>query len=89
MANVDINPFGDHESRLDDPMGESILLIPGEGGVPTWEPQHEQETSFRGTRTKEGKLTNSYVNSLYKELSKHCSQTFDATHYDNFRREGR
>ena len=26
---------------------------------------------------------------MYKELSKHYSRTSDATHYDNFRREGR
>ena len=28
--------------------GESIPPIPGEGGVPTWEPEREQETSFGG-----------------------------------------
>ena len=51
--------------------------------------KHEQETSFGGGRTQEGRLTDSYVDSLYKELSKHYSRTSDATHYDNFRREGR
>ena len=45
--------------------------------------------SFRGGLTQERRLTNYYVNSLYKELSKHYSRTSDATHYDNFRRKGK
>ena len=51
MADVDINPFGgeasgEHESRPD----ENIPLPPVTpvGGGSTWEPEHEQETSFRG-----------------------------------------
>ena len=56
---------------------------------PTWEPEREQEISFGGGKTQEGRLTDSYVDSLYKELSKHYSRTSDATHYNNFRREGR
>ena len=40
-----------------------------------------------GGRTQEGRLTDSYVDSLYKEVSKHKSQTSDATHYDNFKHE--
>ena len=48
MADVDINPFGEHESRTDEPMDERIpldLVTPGR--LSTWEPTHEQETSFR------------------------------------------
>ena len=45
--------------------------------------------SFEGEKTQERRLINSYVDSLYKELSKHYNGTSDATHYDNFRREGR
>ena len=48
MADVDINPFGEHELRTEEPTSEDISLIPGERGVPTWDPGHEQETSFRG-----------------------------------------
>ena len=59
MADVDIDPFGEHdrtESRTDEPMDEHIPHIPGVGGS-TWEPgqsrtstkQGEQETSFGGT----------------------------------------
>ena len=49
MADVDINPFGEHEheSRPEEPMGEDIPFIPGGGS--TWEPEREQETSFGGT----------------------------------------
>ena len=48
MADVDINLFGEHdrtESRTDE-TGENIPLTPVGGS--TWEPEHEQETSFRG-----------------------------------------
>ena len=90
MADVDIDAFGDHESRLDEPTGENIPLPPVTPvGRSTWEPEHEQETSFGGGFTQEGMLTDSYVNSLYKELSKHHSRISDATHYDNFRHKGR
>ena len=62
MTNVDIDPFGDHVKTDEQPYktGETIPLISGGvGGVggATWEPEHEQETSFRGktqrTRLKE------------------------------------
>ena len=48
MADVDIDPFGEHESRTEEPTGEDIPIIPGEGEVPTWDPGHEKETSFGG-----------------------------------------
>ena len=47
MADVDIDHFGEHESRTEEPTGENILLTPVEGGS-TWEPDREQETSFGG-----------------------------------------
>ena len=62
MGDVDIDPFGDHESRTDEPMGENIPLTPGGGS--TWEPEREQEIPFGGGRTQEGRLTDSYVDSL-------------------------
>ena len=46
MADIDIDPFGDHDSRPEEPMGENIPLTPGGGS--TWEPECEQETSFGG-----------------------------------------
>ena len=47
MADIDIDRFGDHKSRDEEPMGENIPHTPG-GGESTWEPEHEQETSFGG-----------------------------------------
>ena len=43
MADVNIDPFGEHESRPHEPMGENIPLPPVTpvGGSP-WEPEHEQ-----------------------------------------------
>ena len=47
MADIDIDPFGEHESRTDEPTDEHIpldLVIPGRSS--TWEPEREQEMSF-------------------------------------------
>ena len=47
MADVDIDPFGEHESRTEEPTDEDIpLTLVTPGGGPTWEPEREQETSF-------------------------------------------
>ena len=51
-----------------------------------WEPDREQEKLFGGGKTQERRLTKSYINSSYQELS---SRTSDATHYDNFRCKGK
>ena len=60
MADVDIDPFGEHESRPEEPTDEHIPLSPvtlgrstwDPRGVPgpagPWEPTREQETSFGG-----------------------------------------
>ena len=53
MADVDIDPFGEHESRPEEPNDENIPpdLVTPVGGS-TWELELEQETSFGGiTRT--------------------------------------
>ena len=49
MADVDIDPFGKHESWPEGPNDENIPLDPvTPGRSSTWEPEHEQETSFGG-----------------------------------------
>ena len=59
MADVDIDPFEEHESRPEEPTDEHIPLIPGRRGVQTWVPrpgqsaEHEQETSFTDNKRKE------------------------------------
>ena len=55
-------------------------------GGSNWEPDQEQETLFGGQKTQERRLTKSYINTLYQELS---SRTSDATHYGNFRCKGK
>ena len=52
MADVDIDPFGEHESIPEEPTDEHIPLIPVGGGS-TWEPTREQETSFGGRESEE------------------------------------
>ena len=50
MADVDIGPFEEHESRPEEPTDEHIPLDPiTPRRSSTWEPEHEQETSFGGT----------------------------------------
>ena len=64
MADIDIDPFGEHdrtEYRTDE-TGENIPLTPVGGS--TWEPEHEQETSFRG-ESQRTKLMKDYVRDLY------------------------
>ena len=46
MADIDIDPFGEHESRTEEPTDENIPLTPVTPGRSTWEPEREQETSF-------------------------------------------
>ena len=49
MADIDIDPFGEHELRTDEPTDEHIPLYPVTPGRLTWEPDRgEQETSFGG-----------------------------------------
>ena len=46
MADIDIDPFGEHESRSEEPTDENIPLTPATPGRSTWEPEREHETSF-------------------------------------------
>ena len=46
MADIDIDPSGEHESKTEEPTDENIPLAPvTPGGGSTWEPEHVQETS--------------------------------------------
>ena len=89
MADIDIDPFGEHESRTDDhtETGESIPFTPVGGGS-TWEPDRgEQETSFRG-ESQRTKLMKDYIKDLYKKLSENVGETPELFHYDSFKLEG-
>ena len=76
MADVDIDPFGEHESRTEEPIDECILLDPvTPGRSSTWEPDRgEQETSFRA-ESQRTKLMKDYVRDLYKKLSENIGET--------------
>ena len=89
MADVDIDPFGEHESRPDDntETDENIPFNPVEGGRSTWEPERgEQEASFRG-ESQRTKLMKDYVRDLYKRLSENVGETPELFHYDYFKLE--
>ena len=83
MADFDIDPFGDHESRTEEPTGEDIPLIPREERVPTWDPGHEQETSFRGT-SQRIRLMKYHVEDLYKKLLEKCERTSEVPYFNDF-----
>ena len=89
MADVDSDPFGEHESRPEEPTDEHIrldLVTPGRSS--TWEPDRgEQETSFEG-ESQRTKLMKDYVRDLYKKISENISETPEEFHYDYFKLEG-
>ena len=88
MADVDIDPFGEHESRTDEPTDEHIPLDPVTPGRSTWEPDRgEQETSFGG-ESQRTKLMKDYVRDLYERLSETIGETPELFHYDYFKLEG-
>ena len=88
MADIDIDPFGEHESRTDNntETGENIPFTPvGGGRSSTWEPdQGEHETSFGG-ESQRTKLMKDYVRDLYKKLSENIGETPEVFHYDYFK----
>ena len=74
MADIDIDPFGEHESRPEEPTDEHIPLDPVTPGRSTWEPDRgEQETSIGGEsqRTKLMKIMlKIYIKGYQKTLVK-------------------
>ena len=89
MADVDIDPFGEHESRNDEPTDEHVPLDPvTPGRSSTWEPDRgEQETSFGG-ESQRTKLMKDYVRDLYKKISENVGETPELFHYDYFKLKG-
>ena len=70
MADVDIDPFGEHESRADEPVDEHIPLDLVALRRSTWEPDRgEQETSFGG-ESQRTKLMKDYVRDYIKGYQK-------------------
>ena len=88
MADVDIDPFGEHESRPEEPTDEHIPLDAVTPGGSTWEPTHEQEMSFGGRESQRTKLMKDYIKDLYKKISENIDETPELFHYDYFKLEG-
>ena len=108
MADIDIDSFGEHELRPEEPTDEHIPLelhswasgppvTPVGGGstwdprgvpgpVGPWEPECEQETSFRG-ESQRTKLMKDYVKDLYKRISGNIGEIPEPFHYDYFKLE--
>ena len=88
MADVDIDPFGEHELRPEEPTDKHIPLDPVTPRGSTWEPTHEQETSFRGRSTgrqsQRNRLLINWVEGLYERLSQKLTRTSEVFHYDLF-----
>ena len=90
MADVDIDPFGEHELRPDETggggEGESIPLTPVERSI--LELESEQETSFGGLLGARARLNAGFVedkvNGLYEILSEHFPKNQNVIDYDNF-----
>ena len=87
MTDIDIDPFGEHESRPEEPTDEHIPLDPVTPGRSTWEPECEQETSFRGRESQRTKLMKDYVKDLYKKISENIGETPEEFHYNYFKLE--
>ena len=87
MADIDIDPFGEHESRPEEPTDEHIPLDLVTPGGSAWEPTRETEISFGG-ESQRTKLMKDYVKDLYKKLSENIGETPELFHYDYFKLEG-
>ena len=86
MADVDIDPFGEH-GRIEEPTDEHIpLSLVAPGGRSTWESESKQGTSFGG-ESQRTKLMKDYIKDLYKKLSENISETPEEFHYDYFKLE--
>ena len=84
MADINIDPFEEHESRPEEPTDEHIPLIPGRR-VQTWDPragqsaEHEQETSFTDNERKE-----ELVRMLQLDIFRGLKNFPGDYHFDNF-----
>ena len=76
MADVDIDPFGEHESRPEEPTGENIPLTPVGGGS-TWERECKQETSFGGESHESEIFKEEKVKELYQLIGNKTHQRLE------------
>ena len=86
MADIDIDPFGEHESRTYDhtETGENIPFTPVWRGS-TWEPDRGEQATLFGGESQRTKLMKDYVKDLYKKISENIGETPEEFHYDYFK----
>ena len=77
MADADIDSFGEHESRPEEPTDENIPLDPLTPGRSTWEPECEQETSFGGTSCKSVLHKEYLVREIYELIDNKTHQRLE------------
>ena len=89
MADIDIDPLGEHESKPEEPTDKHIPLDPvTPRRSSSWEPDRgEQETSFGG-ESQRTKLVKDYVEDLYKKLSENIGETPELFHCNYFKLKG-
>ena len=90
MADIDIDPFGEHESRTDDntETGENIPFTPvGGGRSSTWEPDRGEKESSFGGESQRTKLMKDYAKDLHNRSSENVGETPELFHYDYFKLE--
>ena len=89
---ADYDPFGEYESRPEEPTGEDIPLTPRGGMVTTHVKVHvesgERETPFGGLSDVRARLEEGFkrdkVDELYEILSKEFPKNQDVIYYDDF-----
>ena len=88
MADVYIDPFGEHESRSEEPTDEHIHLSQVTSGGSSWKPTCEQETSFgghlAGRQNQRNRVLINRVEGLYERLSQKLPRTSEVFHYGLF-----
>ena len=85
MADVDIDPFGEHDrTKLRTDENIPLHSVTPVGGGSAWEPERrDQETSFGG-ESQRTKLMKDYVKDLCKKLLENVGETPEAFHFDYF-----
>ena len=85
MADVDTDPFGEQD-KTEEPTDENISLDLVTPGGSTWEPTHEQETSFgeKSFETLKYEALESFVKSLYRRVSGSNDEPTGTINFHNF-----
>ena len=93
MADIDIDPFGEHGTTTDETTDETFPLIPTSGDrtdVQIHTSAEGRETSFEG-RSQITKVLSSYVDDIYQILSERLQQQYNPENnrYDLFEFRGK